>query len=267
MKFDVQGSGMPVLLLHGIPTSGRLWDRVVPELQRSFSCVVVDLPGFGDSPPRPDASLDPEDYAEELDILREQLGIGSWHVVGHDAGATVAVHYAAKFSDRTNRLVLCSPPVFPDLQVPELFRLLRIPGLGECIAPLACWILLPIALRSKIARGDGTKEIVGAFCRPFSGLRGPGRLLHILRWGDPRIVLARTAALLSKIEAPTLIIHGREDGAIPLDFARRARDLVPDSELLVLDCGHFVPLNCPEPFASSLMGFLGEGSMRARKGA
>lgn len=264
MMFHVHGAGTPVLFLHGIPTSGRLWDRAVAQLQGSFSCVVVDLPGFGDSPPLPDGSLDPDDYAAELDRLREQLGIASWHVIGHDAGATIAVHYAANFSHRTNRLVLCSSPIFPDLQVPWLFRLVRLPVLGECLAPLVCWFLLPIALRSLIADSAGAnQEIVRAFRRQFSGFRGAGRLLHVVRWGEPKVVLARTAALLGKITAPTLVVHSRNDHTIPLDFALRAAKIIPDSEPSVMDCGHFMPLNCPESFCSNLVKFFSERTVQA----
>lgn len=258
MNFHVEGSGPPVLLLHGIPTSGRLWDRVVARLQGSFSCVVVDLPGFGGSPPRPDGSLNPDDYASELDGLREQLGITSWHVIGHDAGATIAAHYGANFPERTSRLVLCSSPVFPELHVPWLFRLVRRPVLGVFLAPLVCWILLPMALRSMIADSAGAnKETVRALRRVFSGLRGPRRLRHIVRWGKPEVVLARTAGLLGRITAPTLVVHSRNDQTVPLDFATRAAKIIPDSELSVMDCGHFIPLNCPEQFCSNLNAFLG----------
>jgi pimeloyl-ACP methyl ester carboxylesterase len=264
MKFHVQGSGPPVLFLHGIPTSGRLWDRVVARLHRSFSCVVVDLPGFGDSPARPDGSMDPDDYAADLDKLREQLGIASWHVIGHDAGATVAVHYAVNFSQRTGRLVLCSSPIFPELKVPWLFRLVRRPIFGEFLAPLVCWLLLPIALRSLIAdSASANQETVRALRRSFSGFRGPGRLLHIVRWGDPKVVLARTAALLHKIVAPTLLVHSRNDETIPVDFALRAAEIIPGSELSVMDCGHFMPLNCPESFCANLAAFLGEQTVTA----
>jgi pimeloyl-ACP methyl ester carboxylesterase len=256
MKFQVQGSGAPVLLLHGLPTSGRLWDPTVAQLRDSFSCVVVDLPGMGDSPPLPDGSLDPDDYAAELDALREQLGIESWHVVGHDAGATIAVHYATTFPHRTNRLVLCSSPIFPELQPPLIFRLMRLPVLGELFAPLVCWILLPMVLRLMIVESAGAnREIVRSFLRPFSGFRGPGRLLHIVRWGDPKVVLARTAALLPKITAPTLIVHSRNDGTLPLDFALRAAELIPDSGTSIMDCGHFMPLNGLEAFSSNLAEF------------
>jgi len=54
---------------------------------------------------------------------------------------------------------------------------------------------------------------------------------------------------------PTLIFHGSRDAAIPETFARRASSLIPDSSMVTLDSGHFIPLHQPEQVASSLAGF------------
>ncbi len=266
MKCSVRGAGPALLLLHGIPTSGRLWDLLVPRLESRFTCVVVDLPGLGESPPLDDGSLDPARYAREIDALRQRLALPQWHVMGHDAGATVAVHYAAQFRSRLNRLVLCSPPIFPEFRVPWFFRPLRAPVLGEILAPLFTNVALPSGLRSKIDRRvPGRAEIIRAFCRPFAGIAGARQFVHLIRWGDPAEVLGRSAALLPAIDAPTLILHGRRDGAIPAAFATRAAALLPHAEARLLDAGHFIPLECPETLCERLVPFFAgaEAPLRA----
>jgi pimeloyl-ACP methyl ester carboxylesterase len=257
MTYAVQGSGPAVLLLHGIPTSGRLWDYVVPLLKRRYTCVVVDLPGAGESPPLADGSLDPARYAQELEALRRHLEIPAWHVVGHDAGAAIAVHYAAQFGDRLNALVLCSPPIFPEFKIPWPFRLLRLPLLGECLAPLMELLIWQIGMPSTITRRDpSAAQIIAAFHRPYAGYRGMRRFLRMLRWGDPAQVLAKTAGLLPQISAPTLLIQGKADGAIPISFAARAAALIPGAELHMMECGHFLSLNCPDAFGERVLQFL-----------
>lgn len=266
MKFSVRGAGPALLLLHGIPTSSRLWDLLVPLVDRRFTCVIVDLPGLGESPPLDDGSLDPSRYAGELDALRQRLALPHWHVMGHDAGSTVAVHYAAQFRSRVNRLALCSPPIFPEFRVPWFFRPLRAPLLGEMLAPLFTNAVLPLGLRSKIDRRTPARaEIVRAFCRPFAGIAGARQFVHLIRWGDPAEVLGRTAALLPAIDAPTLILHGRHDGAIPAGFALRAAALLPHAEARLLDAGHFLPLDCPETLCAHLLPFFAaaEAPLRA----
>ena len=50
MHADSRGKGDAVLLIHGMPTNGRLWDGVVRELSRRHKCIVIDLPGTGNTP-------------------------------------------------------------------------------------------------------------------------------------------------------------------------------------------------------------------------
>ena len=221
MKFDIHGTGPAILFVHGIPTSGRLWDYVVPAFQHSFTCVVIDLPGTGESPPLADGSLDPARYAQELEVLRQDLSIPDWHIVGHDAGSAIAVHYAIQFGERLNKLVLCSPPIFPEFRVPWFFHIMRTPFVGECVAPLMEVLIWGVGMRLTIQNPDQSMEqIIRAFHRPFAGYQGMRRFLHLLRWGDPAQVLAKIASLLPRISAPTLVVHGKADGAIPLSFAR-----------------------------------------------
>ena len=259
MHVRLQGTGPPVLLLHGFPTSGRLWDRVVPVLEREFTCVVVDLPGLGESQPLEGFVLDADLYAQELERLRKELSFSSWHIVGHDAGSTIAVHYAARFSMRLNKLVLCSPPIFPEHRIPWIFRLMRTPLIGEFAALMMIRFLWRFGFHLKFMPRDKlTEDIVEAFRRPFAGFRGMKRFVHLVRWGDPVKVLAKTAALLPDITASTLILHGVDDGVIPITFATRAADIIPYGEAEFMDCGHFLPLYCAEALSERLLCFLRE---------
>lgn len=267
MNYRLSGAGPVILFLHGIPTNSRLWDYLVQALQHKFTCLAVDLPGMGESPPLVNNSHDPTHYAQSVEELREQLAISSWHVVGHDAGATVAVHYAARFGERVNRLVLCSPPIFPEFRVPWFFRLIRLPLLGDILAPFVNFAIWHLGIQLTIKRHDHlTGQIISSFRQSFKGYRGVRRLVHIVRWGEPSQVLAQTAALLPSITAPTLILHGRKDGAIPASFATRAAAIIPHAEAHLLDDGHFLPLDCPARLCEYLSPFLeGESGPRGTR--
>jgi pimeloyl-ACP methyl ester carboxylesterase len=54
-----------------------------------------------------------------------------------------------------------------------------------------------------------------------------------------------------------LILHGQRDGAIPITFAQRASEMIPDARLLIFDSGHFLPLNIPEVLSDQLRSFFG----------
>jgi pimeloyl-ACP methyl ester carboxylesterase len=249
------GKGRPVLFLHGIPTSRKLWAMVAARLQDGFTCIAADLPGMGQSPSLHDGSLDPSRYADEIESLRCRLSVEDWEIVGHDAGSTIAVHYAARYPNRVKRLVLCSPPVFPDFRIPWYFRAMRTPLAGECLVPLIplFWrVGLPLAVRQK---GIRAREIAREFEGPFAGLDGARRFIAILRWGDPQEVLAITAELLPKIQAPTLILQGKRDGAVPPVFAFRAASVMQNAQIEMLENGHFLPLECPELVAELISRF------------
>jgi pimeloyl-ACP methyl ester carboxylesterase len=253
------GSGDPVLFLHGMPTSCHLWDRVIGRLCGHFTCIAVDLPGFGHTPRLTQGFRELDALAASIEALRLERGIERWHLVGHDAGCAIAVEYALRYPHRVGRLALLTPSIFPDLKPFSLFEVLRKPVVGEVMAPainLLFWkLIMRVALEEDANTNDDRDDIVHDFHAPFHGLAGAWRLMSLLRWGDPAEVLASMPERLTGLFAPTLIFHGRRDSAVPPAFATRAASLIPDSEVVLLDCGHFLPLSEPVTIASELLRF------------
>jgi haloacetate dehalogenase len=265
----VHGSGPPLLLIHGLPTNHRLWEPVMERLAarrppERRTCVAVDLPGFGETPPLPSGLRQPAPILAGLEALRGALGFDAWEVAGHDAGSVVAVHYAAAHPDRVRRLALLAPPIFPELRPPWPFRWLRWPVVGDLLTPLVLPFVWNGGLRSVVEvegggaegseEGRAVDDIVASFATPFRGWSGARRFLALVRWGDPAEALGRTAALLPAIQAPTLVLRGVRDRAIPEDFLPRAVAALPDAEGHLLDAGHFLPLDVPERVAALLVG-------------
>jgi pimeloyl-ACP methyl ester carboxylesterase len=98
------------------------------------------------------------------------------------------------------------------------------------------------------------RSVITDFHAPFTGLLGAWRLMSVLRFGDPTEVLA-VPAMLPHLQAPTLVFHGSRDKAIPQGFALRASALIPDSKVILLDSGHFIPLSNPDAIAKELLVF------------
>jgi len=256
-----RGSGFPVLFIHGIPTSSHLWNAVVDKLLGRFTCLAVDLPGLGRSPKdRSGANQlganQLEELADRIERIRVEHNIEKWHVVGHDAGSAVAVHYAYRFQDRVDRLALLSPAVFPELKPFHLFRIIRTPVIGELLAPLVNSIFWKIAMRSAMEeRRAELSDVVDDFHAPFAGPWGAWKLMSVLRFGDPADVLATIPAMMPQLLIPTIIFQGSRDRAIPKGFAQRASALIPRSKVVTVDSGHFIPLNNPEVVAAELLSF------------
>jgi pimeloyl-ACP methyl ester carboxylesterase len=242
-----------------MPTSSRLWSGIIEKLRGSYTCLAVDLPGLGRSPKIPYGPNQLEVLAEQIEQLRAEHNIEKWHVVGHDAGSAVAVHYAYRFPNRVDHLVLLSPAMFPELKPFHLFRLLRLPVIGELLAPLVNLIFWNVAMRYALPdkRAADMNDAIADFSAPFSGLFGSWRLMSVLRWGNPEEVLSAIPAMLPQLRVPTLIFHGSHDAAVPQAFAVRASALIARSRLIMVDAGHFIALTNPGVVASHLHDFFG----------
>jgi pimeloyl-ACP methyl ester carboxylesterase len=255
------GAGYPILFIHGMPTSGQLWNGVIKRLCGSYRCFAVDLPGMGNTPHLPYDADYLRHLAEHIDEIRIQNKIDRWHVVGHDAGSVVAVHYAYYFQEHVACMALLSPALFPELKPYFLLEALRKPILGEMLAPLIGPIFWKIAMQRAVVGTEHGHQLLGDFYRPFSGFAGPWQFMRILRWGKPALVLAEVPNFLPTLRMPTLIFHGSHDPAIPEEFARRASKLIPNANMVTVESGHFIPLSQPESVAMQLAGFFDCNSM------
>ena len=249
------GSGDPILFIHGMPTNGRLWNGIIKRLCGSYECFAIDLPGLGKSPRVEYGPGYLRTLAEQIDAIRIESKIEKWHLVGHDAGSVVAVHYAHYFPERVDHMALLSPPLFPELRPYYLIEPLRKAVLGELLAPIIQTVFWKIAMHRALENAENGDHMVEDFYEPFSGAAGPWRFMRVMRWGKPAQVLAEVPAFLSEMLMPTLIFQGSRDAAIPEAFARRASSLMPNARMVIVDSGHFIPLQQAESVAASLARF------------
>ena len=241
MHSKSHGKGEAVLLIHGMPSNGRLWDEIVRELSHHYRCIVIDLPGMGDTPFLPYGPSYFAQVAAQIELVRKRHRVRRWHVVGHDGGCAIAVQYARLYPQRVDCLAMLSPAIFPDLEPFFLLDLLRKPALGELCAPLVHALFWHVAMRRALpgARHESRRN---CFAKNFRGIGGPWRLMRLVRWGKPDVVLKDFPSILQELACPALVIHGSRD-ILPEFFARRASALISNSQLIALDSGHFIPLD------------------------
>lgn len=114
VNYQVEGDGVPLLLLHMTPQSSRQFTHVMrPLADLGIQAIAPDLPGYGtsDLPAEPPAL---EEYAAVLPHLLDHLGIETAAVAGHHTGATIACAMANAFPNRVSRLVLHGVPWYTD---------------------------------------------------------------------------------------------------------------------------------------------------------
>jgi pimeloyl-ACP methyl ester carboxylesterase len=97
LAFASSGTGAPLVLLHGLGASRRSFDPVLPALAARFDVIAVDLPGFGESAPRPGpGEVPPAVLAQHVADLLDELGVSTPHVVGNSLGGWVALELASR---------------------------------------------------------------------------------------------------------------------------------------------------------------------------
>jgi pimeloyl-ACP methyl ester carboxylesterase len=254
---DTRVGDKTLIFVHGLPTSKELWSPVLPHLDTSYRIVAFDLNQYGQSE-KPRLHITHKDRANILDQLRDHLMIGQFYLIAHDLGSSVAIDYMGRYSKHVKKLILISPPIYPDFHEPFLVRLLRKPGLGKLLVVLFKKLLIKFGIqRGMVHKERLTPELLAAFSEPFVGLDGRMALLRILHWGSPRIVFKDYPNIVRSITIPTLIIQGRYDPYIPHSQVIRLRNDIVDSKLIFIeDGGHFLPVDTPVIIAREINTFI-----------
>ncbi len=247
-----RGSGEPIVLLHGFPTSSHLWGPLVPLLPPGHRVVVVDLLGYGrsDAPRGRDLSL--RGHAERVIALLDALSIGFATVVGHDLGGGIAQAMALRWPARVSRLCLCNSVGFDHWPGREA-------KLARAMIPLtrhlpAEWILTLV--RRDLLRGYAVSargaHSVEHYLRPFTSDEGTDVLMHHLEALDSRETKSFEPRL-KDIVAPTSVVWGTEDPFLPREIAERLQASIPHATLdYIPNVRHFVPEEAPERLAQSI---------------
>src|ERR1043166_8013762 len=107
------GSGRPIVLLHGNPTSSYLWRNVIPHLGSSGRCLAPDLIGMGRSGKAPAGSYRLADHARYLDAWFAALDLSRVTLVVHDWGSALGFHWARRHAGRVKAVVYMEAIVRP----------------------------------------------------------------------------------------------------------------------------------------------------------
>lgn len=223
-----QGTGFPVLLLHGWGTSSQLFQATIASLRGEFDVLAPDLPGFGATPPPPEP-WSVQEYAVWVVALLDSLGIERAHVVGHSNGGRIAIRLAHQWPERVEKVVLTdSAGIRPPrtwryyLRV-RAFKVLRWAGKSAAVPrPIRAWA----AARAAQSGSTDYQQASG-----------------VMRSTLVRLVNEDLRDELPHIQAPTLLIWGERDEDTPLAGGQLMEREIPDAGLVVFEgAGHFAYL-------------------------
>lgn len=263
IRYREEGSGEPLLFVHGVVVNGELWRKVVPGLAKDFRCIVPDWPlGAHSVPMAPDADLSPHGLARLIVDFMDAIGLERATLVGNDTGGALSQIVAAEHPDRVARLVLTSCDMY-DRFFPPLFKPLQM----AAALPGAVWLIgqslrprfaqrLPFAF-GWVTKRHPDRQVIDGWLEPGRRSAGVRRdLRKVLRGVDSRHTI-EAAEKLRGFDRPVLLVWATEDKLFPLDYARRFAGDLPDAELVeVGDSYTFIPEDRPEPLVEAIAAFL-----------
>lgn len=257
------GKGEPVVLVHGLGSCHEIWDEMLPQLQPGHELLAVDLPGFGQSPPLPEPSL--EGLADAIESEMDAAGWKRAHLVGHSMGGWMVLELASR--GRALRTVAITPvggSADDELKVgrrnvtADRKGALFADKLPDAVlrAIFATGPVRKLAVRQQMTRGqDASPDRLFRATRTMAAARSFDEMNAAINGGGG--LIESNAERFGRIDTPVLIVTGAEDRIVLPAGGPRLRDAIPGAELLELPgVGHAPVLDRPEEIGRIAAEFL-----------
>ena len=222
LNYYEQGSGFPLILLHGNGEDMTYFTHQVDSFSEGFRVIAVDTRGHGRTP-RGDAPFTIRQFADDLKCFMDEMAIEKAHILGFSDGGNIAMCFALKYPERVEKLILNGANLFPS-------------GVKE-------FAQIPITLGYYVAR---------LFAKKNPEALRQAELLGLMV-NDPYIKPEE----LAQIEHPTLVIAGTKD-LIKQKHTELIYESLPNAWLSILPGDHGVAAKNPHAFNAVVWQFLME---------
>src|SRR3984893_8957315 len=263
LYYEDHGSGQPVLLIHGYPLSGASWEKQVPVLLGAGHRVIAyDRRGFGKSS-QPTSGYSYDTFAEDLHKLVTELKLHDFTLVGFSMGGGEVARYIGKYGSKgVSKAVIISgvpPYLLKTGDNPEGVDASVFAGIEKAVAAegyaLFTWFL-QIFYNTDLLLGKRVSEqAVQASWNVAAGASATASLACVPTWHED------FRKDLSRIDVPTLVIHGDADRIVPIAAAGvRTAKLIKGARLSVVKDGpHCITWTHADEVNPLLVNFLAEG--------
>jgi pimeloyl-ACP methyl ester carboxylesterase len=263
-----QGSGPPLLLVHGWPGFYYEWHLNIGPLSERFDVVVPDMRGYAytEKPDlKPEEGYRPADFAEDIRGLLDHLGWQTANIVSHDFGAAWVQQFARTYRDRLERLVLFNPP-YPGIGMRwlepghvaqvwyQMFH--QLPWAEDLVG--SSRKATELYIRHFLSHWSHDKDLwtdeeiaeyVEAFSQP-GAIRGGFNCYRAAFRGGLRLEGD------PKIYAPTLVLWGDSDAVLPIAWSDKLGDFFTDLTFRKVEqAGHFLMREKPELVNEAIIEF------------
>lgn len=251
-----EGSGTPILLLHGNPTWSFLYRKIIPRLRDAFRCIAVDYPGFGLSE-RPEAyGYTPAEHARVIGELVDHLDLDAFLIMMQDWGGPIGFKIALERSERVRGFAIGNTWFWPlrDLKTKFFSKTMSSGFMQRQILEKNFFVerLVPNGMSAKLTKAemDHYRNV-----QPTSGARlGVAEFPRQILAAEP--LLTQLAREVPRVlgSRPVVLVWGMKDFAFrPKGFIPRMKESFPDHELTELkNAKHYIQEDAPEEIADAI---------------
>lgn len=255
------GSGDPVLLLHGFPTSSLDWHRLEDLLADRFRLISFDLLGFGFSDKPLDGDYRIAAQADLAEAVLAHFRIDRCRVLAHDYGDTVAQELLARQIDGSSRwqlqqLCLLNGGLIPECHRPRIIQKLLASPIGPLVARLTRYPRFAAAMRGICRKplDDAELRAMWSLIEHRDGRRVMPKLIGYM--AERRRHRQRWVGALQQAPVPVRLVDGIDDPISGLHLVQGCRDLVADADVVELaGVGHYPQLEAPADVAAAFVEF------------
>jgi len=257
-----EGSGEPLVLLHGFPTSSWDWHKVWDTLSQTYQTITLDFIGFGFSDKPKTYNYSITDQANLVEQLLFYLQIQHYHLLAHDYGDTVAQELLARQLDRhENKIISCcllNGGLFPETHRATRTQKLLLGWFGSLVARMFSYkrfvisfsILFPSQSRPSEDEMHSLYDVI-----TYNNGHEISHLLirYIIERQQNR---NRWVTALQKAKCSLRLVNGLDDPVSGAHMVARYKELIPGSDVIEISgCGHYPQMEVPEKILKSYTQF------------
>jgi pimeloyl-ACP methyl ester carboxylesterase len=228
----VEGTGLPVLLIHGFAEDGAIWDGQVEYLKQRYRLIIPDLPGSGQSSPLSGPTT-LEELADLIKALLDAEGIAQCILIGHSMGGYLTLAFAEKYPDRLKALGLFHSIAFADSDEKKTGRQKSIEFIRKNGSPAYIRQSAPNLFAGSSRQEH--PELITSLIDRYAAFP-PDTLVY---YQQAMISRPDRAHILQQFPGPVLFIIGEQDAVIPLESSLRQTHIPALSHIHLLEnSGH-----------------------------
>ena len=255
-----QGQRPTLVFLHGWGGSARYWESTAQSMKHNFDCLLYDLRGFGRSAASPNTTAELgmlESFSDDLECLLSGLNLERVFINAHSMGASVALYFLDRFSNRVDKAILTCNGLF---EYDELaFKAFHKFG-GYVVLFRPSWLahvpLAPQMFMSRFLKGHIPYSDKKKFLNDFLHA-DTATAMETLKASVSKHATETMPQSFSAVDVPTLLISGQYDKITPAELGRQAASLNKRIEYVeVPETGHFPMLEDATTYLSVIKDFL-----------